>query len=228
MVSGWNFRGPATDYGVMRCEDVHLALSARLDGEAETQPRALVDAHLAGCERCRDWLALAERVTRMVRVQAVAVPDLTERIIAASHADGSLPGLTRPRASAAPEVTAGPAVGLRWLRLLLGVLAVVQLMLAVPDLLGAVGHDAHAGREVAAFDIALAVGLLIAACYPEHARIFAPVVLTLVMCFAAISTLDVLQGVVAPGRVAIHMIAVLQAGLLWLLARRVEPRPAPA
>ena len=47
-------------------------------------------------------------------------------------------------------------------------------MLAVPDLLGAVGHEAHAGREVAAFDIALAVGLLIAACYPEYARIFAP------------------------------------------------------
>lgn len=83
-------------------------------------------------------------------------------------------------------------------------LAVVQLMLALPDLLGAVGHDAHAGREVAAFDIALAVGLLVAACYPEYARVFAPVVITLVVCFASISALDVVAGVVTPARVAVH------------------------
>ena len=98
-------------------------------------------------------------------------------------------------------------------------------MLAVPDLLGAAGHEAHAGREVAAFDIALAVGLLIAAWYPEHARIFAPVVLTLVVCFGAISALDVMQGVVSPGRVAVHAISVVQAGLLWLLARQSVPHP---
>jgi predicted anti-sigma-YlaC factor YlaD len=99
---------------------------------------------------------------------------------------------------------------------------------AVPDLLGAVGHEAHAGREVAAFDIALSVGLLIAACYPEYARLFAPVVMTLVLCFATISALDVMQGVVTPSRVAVHAIAVLQAGLLWLLARRVSPIRATA
>lgn len=40
-----------------------------------------------------------------------------------------------------------------------------QLMLAIPELLGAAGHDAHAGREVAAFEIALAAGLIVAARY---------------------------------------------------------------
>jgi predicted anti-sigma-YlaC factor YlaD len=195
----------------MRCDDVHLALSARLDGEAETQPRAAVDAHLAGCSGCRAWLARAERVTRAVRLQPVEVPDLTERILARAHAEGALPAMP-----------AGRRVS--WMRWALGGLAVIQLMLAVPDLLGAVGHDAHAGREVAAFDIALAVGLLIAAWYPEHARIFAPVVLTLVLCFAAISGVDVMQGVVSPGRVAVHAISVVQAGLLWRLARQGGPR----
>jgi predicted anti-sigma-YlaC factor YlaD len=199
----------------MRCDDVHLALSARLDGEAEIQQHAEVDAHLAGCSACRGWLVRAERVTRAIRVQSVAVPDLTERILAAAHAQRALPQPARP-----------PAVPTKSLRWALGGLAVVQLVLAVPDLLGAVGHEAHAGREVAAFDIALAVGLLIAAWYPEHARIFAPVVLTLVFCFAAISGLDVIQGVVSPGRVAVHAISVVQAGLLWLLAKRVTPRVA--
>jgi predicted anti-sigma-YlaC factor YlaD len=203
----------------MRCDDVHLALSARLDGEAETQPPAAVDAHLAGCPGCRSWLARAERVTRAVRLQAVAVPDLTERILTVAHAQGALPS-----SPSAETEKAGS-----WLRWVLGGLAVVQLMLAVPDLLGAAGHEAHAGREVAAFDIALAVGLLIAAWYPEHARIFAPVVLTLVVCFGAISALDVMQGVVSPGRVAVHAISVVQAGLLWRLARQSVPHPnAPA
>src|SRR5512138_1989015 len=105
----------------MRCEDVHLALSARLDGEAETQPHAEVDAHLAGCSACRAWLARAERVTRAVRVQSVVVPDLTERILAAAHAERVLPE------------PAGPPHQ-RWVQWALGGLAVVQLMLAVPDL----------------------------------------------------------------------------------------------
>jgi predicted anti-sigma-YlaC factor YlaD len=207
----------------MRCEQVHEALSARLDGEAEIQPRVAVDAHLDGCPSCQAWLAGAQRVTRTVRMQAVPVPDLTARILAAAHTEGVLPAA----ATAAQARTHGTTwwVGLRWG---LGLLAVVQVMLAVPDLLGAVGHEAHAGREVAAFDIALAVGLLIAAFYPEHARIFAPVVLTLVLCFAAISAVDVMQGAVAPSRVAVHAIAVIQANLLWLIARRVEPRAATA
>jgi predicted anti-sigma-YlaC factor YlaD len=113
---------------------------------------------------------------------------------------------------------------LRWC---LGALAALQLVLAVPDLVGAVGHDAHAGREVAAFDVALAVGLLIAACYPEQARVFAPVVATLVLCFAAISAVDVMQGVATPSRVAVHLMAVAQAALLFLLARAATPRTDP-
>lgn len=217
---GGNSPAPATDYGYMRCDDVHLALSARLDGEVETQPAAIVDAHLAGCAACRAWMTRAQRMTRAVRVQAVSVPDLTERILAIAHADGSLP--------VRPARKPWSAVGVNGLRWALGLLAVAQLVLAIPDLLGAIGHDAHAGREVAAFDIALAVGLLIAACYPEYARIFAPVVVTLVVCFAAISAVDVMQGVVQPDRVAVHMISVVQAGLLWLLARRAAPSPAAA
>jgi predicted anti-sigma-YlaC factor YlaD len=200
----------------MRCETVRSAVSARLDGEQTRHSPQAVQAHLDGCAACREWLTQAERVTRAVRLQSVRVPDLTARILTAAHERGALPS-TEPSRS-------------RWagvigrLRVALGLLAVLQLLIAVPDLFGTVGHEAHAGREVAAFDVALAVGLLIAACYPEQARVFAPVVATLVACFVAISAMDVAQGVVTPARVAVHMIAVAQAGLLSLLARATGHR----
>ena len=207
----------------MRCDDARVALSARMDGEAPLASLADADGHLRTCGACRAWLAAAEQVTGAVRQRAAdPAPDLTERILAAVAADQAA-APTRPT-GAAPR-TPRMATGLR---LALGLAATVQLLLAVPALLGAVGHDAHAGREVAAFDIALAVGLLIAAFYPEYARIFGPVVLTLVLCFAAISAVDIAQGVVTPSRVAVHAIAAIQAGLLWLLARRAGPRVAHA
>jgi predicted anti-sigma-YlaC factor YlaD len=200
----------------MRCELVRTALSARLDGEDPPLATGVVDDHLAGCPDCRHWLLAAERLTRAVRVQAIEVPDLTARILAAAREQAALP---------APRRT--PRVGARPLRWGLGLLATLQLILAVPDLLGVAGHEAHAGREVAAFDVALAVGLLIAAFYPEQARVFAPVVATLVGCFAMISVVDVVQGLVTPGRIAVHAIAVAQAGLLLLLARATPPAVTP-
>jgi predicted anti-sigma-YlaC factor YlaD len=203
----------------MRCDDARSALSAQLDGEAFSVPKRELDAHLGGCSLCGAWLEGAERITRTVRVQRVEVPDLTARILAAVRADGSLPVAKRALVGVAERL------GLRWA---LGIITVVQLMLAIPDLLGAVGHEAHAGREVAAFDIALAVGLLVVACYPEYARVFAPVVATLVVCFASASVLDIMEGLITPDRVAVHSIALVQAGLVWLLARSGQRRPVAA
>jgi predicted anti-sigma-YlaC factor YlaD len=207
----------SSDYLRMRCDDARTALSARLDGEDPPFGPAETQTHVNGCPACQDWLARAERVTRAVRIQPVDVPDLTARILTSVRADGSL---ARPG-----PVGAKVRTSLRWG---LGALAVVQLAIAVPELLGASGHAAHTGREVAAFDIALAVGLLLVASYPVYARAFSPVVVTLVVCLASASTVDMLQGLVAPTHVAIHLIAVIQAGLVWLLARSSGPTPAPA
>jgi predicted anti-sigma-YlaC factor YlaD len=204
------------DYPGMRCDMARYALSARLDDEPSPLPDDAVDEHVGACAACRDWLVTAQRITRTVRVQLVRVPDITARILAAAHDARALP-------SPEPHPSRWAVTSLR-LRLALGALAGLQLVLAIPDLLGAVGHDAHAGREVAAFGVALAVGLLIAAAYPDQARAFAPVVATLVMCLATVSAIDVVQGVVSLERVAVHLIAAAQAGLLWLLARAVGPR----
>jgi predicted anti-sigma-YlaC factor YlaD len=194
------------------CDDVRSALSARLDGEEPLLPERTVDRHLDRCPTCQAWQAGAERVTRAVRLQAVRVPDLTARILAAAHAEGALPGARR-----SGRLWEGP---IRWA---LGLFAVTQIMIAVPQLLGAAGHDAHAGREVAALDIAISVGLLVAACYPEYARVFVPVAIALVFCFGAISALDMIEGAVTPTRIAIHILTVAQASLVWLLARRTHP-----
>ncbi|HEX6870021.1 MAG TPA: zf-HC2 domain-containing protein [Micromonosporaceae bacterium] len=220
---------PRADYLGMRCEQVRESLSARLDGEAMPLPAPVVDAHLRDCSSCPVWLAGAERVTRNVRVQAVEVPDLTASILAAVRADGTLPsagsrpaggrGRTRGLTGWAAPARLRPA-----LRVVLGVLAVIQLMMAMPILLGSIGHQSHSGREVAAFDIAVAVGLLLVSWYPEHARIFNPVILTLVVCLASASALDMLQGVVSPGHVAGHLLAIGQAGLVWLLSRTGRTR----
>lgn len=203
-----------------RCDEIRLSLSARLDGEPMPLAAASVDAHVVTCLTCRAWLDGAERVTRAVRVQPVEVPDLTARILASLQADETVHGTTR-RPPAAACATGGWAAGgwaarLRWG---LGALAVLQFMLAIPTLLGAAGHDAHSAREVAALEIALSVGLLVTAFYPEYARVFAPVAVTLVFCFAAISALDTIEGAVTPSRLAVHLLTVAQAAIVWQVAR---------
>jgi predicted anti-sigma-YlaC factor YlaD len=206
----------------LRCDAIRLNLSARLDGEVMSLSDQVLDAHVRRCPTCEAWLAGAERVTRQVRLRPVAVPDLTVRILAALQADGTVHGTAR---------TDDPTPEPSWARRLrwgLGLLALVQLVVAVPDLLGAAGHDAHTGREVAALQIALSVGLLVAAFYPEYARVFAPVAVTLVVCFATISMLDMLEGAVAPDRVAGHVLTVAQAVLIWQLARRSPDRAVSA
>ncbi len=198
-----------------QCNDIRLGLSAQLDREPAGLPAAVLEAHLGGCAMCRAWLEGAQRVTRAIRVQPVAVPDLTARILAAVRADGALAG----RGQRGWRMQA---------QLALGALTVIQLMIAVASLLGQAGHDAHAGREVAALDTALSVGLLLTALYPEYARIFVPVVATLIVCFAAIGTLDLLAGVVTPSRLAVHALAAVQAALVWSLARSNGRRLATA
>lgn len=197
-----------------RCDAIRLSLSARLDGEPMPLPARLVDAHVDTCLTCQAWLDGAERVTRAVRVQPVEVPDLTARILASVQADGTVAGATP--AQPAARTAGGWVARLRWG---LGALAVLQFMLAIPSLLGAAGHDAHSAREVAALQIALSVGLLVTAVYPEYARVFAPVAVTLVLCFAAISALDTIEGAVTPSRLAVHLLTVAQAGIVWQVAR---------
>jgi predicted anti-sigma-YlaC factor YlaD len=188
------------------CDGVRVDLSARLDGEPTELTSAALDAHLDGCPGCAGWLERVERVTRQARLRPAAeVPDLTASILRTVAAD-----------------LAATANGKRQvLRLAVGIAAGVQLLLALPVLLG-LGVDPHATREMASFDIAVAVGFAIAAWRPERARAFVPVALVLAACLATTSILDISDGATHLAHEVGHLVALAQAFLLWALSRRTK------
>ncbi|MCP2326910.1 putative anti-sigma-YlaC factor YlaD [Hamadaea flava] len=189
-----------------RCDAVRLDLSARLDGETTELPADRLDTHVAGCDGCRSWLTEAERVTRLARVRAVGVPDLTGQILAAVAQERQT---LRVRREGDRQV----------LRIAVAIAAAVQLVLALPVLLG-VGVDPHASREMASFDIAMAVGFALAAWKPDRARAFVPVAFVLAGCLAATSFLDLAGGATHLAHEVGHVVALAQAGLLWALGRK--------
>jgi predicted anti-sigma-YlaC factor YlaD len=214
------------------CEEVRVALSARLDGEDPGPQAGPVEQHLAGCAACRDWQARAQRLDEVVaRREQAPVPDLTERIAAAIAAapapEAAAPtGSARVRGSArlrGAEVMAALELRARRqiLRLAVAVAAGVQLALALPALFDPVGAAAgiHTTREMASFDLAVAVGFLIAAYRPARARAFIPVALVLAGCLAVTSGVDLARGTTIPSHEIGHLVAVVQAGLLWALGR---------
>ncbi|SBT52749.1 zf-HC2 domain-containing protein [Micromonospora auratinigra] len=196
----------------MTCDDVRVALSARLDGEDPQAPAGALDAHTAACPGCRSWLASAERVTRLTRLQAVEVPDLTAAVLAAAAAE---------RAAHRDGRVAAARARRQVLRVAVAVAALAQLAVALPILLAGAGvaADPHTGREMASFDVALAVGFALAAWRPERARAFLPVALVLAGCLAATSVVDVAASTTALVHELGHLAAVVQAGLLWALTR---------
>ena len=58
----------------MRCEDLHIELSAWIDGELAVAERGLVTAHLQTCPACRDYLRELQDISALAR----ALPRLPE------------------------------------------------------------------------------------------------------------------------------------------------------
>jgi predicted anti-sigma-YlaC factor YlaD len=187
----------------MMCSQARLALSARLDAEDPGMDPASVAAHLDGCAGCRAWLAAAERLPAAVPVPAA--PDLTVAVLARLAGD---------RAATARRTVAARARVDRVLRLALGAVAAVQLLLALPGVLGVAG--AHPHHEVTAF----AVAFLLAAFRPALARPYTPVGLVLAGCLAVTAVLDLAQGLTTLGHEAGHLLTVVPAVMLVALAYR--------
>jgi predicted anti-sigma-YlaC factor YlaD len=214
------------------CEDVQVAMSARLDGEDPGVPVEAIDSHVAGCPTCTAWLGTADRIRAETRWSVGTAPDRTEAIMAAVAADAIVAAqVSRHRAAA--EAHARRQV----LRVGVGLAALLQLGLALPTLVGAFlagPSGAHTGREMASFDVAVAVGFLLAAYRPARARAFVPVALVLAACLAITSGVDLVRGVTNLAHEFGHLVALVQAGLLWALGRNEStgasrvPRPRAA
>jgi predicted anti-sigma-YlaC factor YlaD len=196
----------------MRCDTIREAISARLDGEAPGLDESTIDAHLAECRACVAWSDELSTLHRMVRVrEAEAVPDLTGAIL------GSQPARGPVRRSWRTEVIS-PA---RWA---LFVVALTQLVLAAPALL--LGEDAgatvHVARELGSFDVALAVGLLVAAWQPQRAWGLLPVIAALAFILAGTAVIDMVRGTTSTLGEAHHVLDLAGLFLLWRVAHEAE------
>jgi predicted anti-sigma-YlaC factor YlaD len=204
----------------MECAQIREALSARLDGEPADLAGDVVDGHLDGCRACAAWSEELTTLHRMVRVrEAEPVPDLSAAIV-----DAFVPaGRQRTAGGRLHRVLArGPISGARWA---LFVVALTQFVLAGPALL--LGEDSgatiHVAREIGSFDVALAVGLLVAAWQPARAWGLLPLAAALVLVLAGTSVLDVIDGRASAFGETRHLLDVAGVACLWLVARAHRP-----
>jgi predicted anti-sigma-YlaC factor YlaD len=188
----------------MECLQARILVSARLDGEALVTEQEQLEAHLAGCPACRAFASDATALHRVVRVApAEPVPDLTAAILAAT---------------APPDA---PTSG-RTLRLALVIVALLQVLLSLPALFGTAEHTQH----LAAFDLALAVGLFWVAARPERTLSgFLPIGTALVVLCLGLTFADAARGDGESARAVTHSLAVLGMIVAWLLEARIHHRP---
>lgn len=196
----------------MRCDLAREALSAQLDGELNPLEEEGLAAHTKGCASCRSYAHDLQSLHRGLRLRSAApVPDLTRSIMAA--AADHLP--VRRQTAAPPSVRASGA------RYALFVVGLVQLALALPELLihSHAGHSAHMTRELGAFGVALAVGMLVAAWQPQRASGLLPMTLALATAVTVTAVADVVLGHSGPSGQAPHFLELVGLVLLWYLAR---------
>ena len=206
------------------CDATRQALSAELDGEASGVEVAAARHHLESCDSCRSWSVAVERLQRRIRVRAAdVVPDLASVILERAHP---------PR----------PGRG-EWIRLSLVVVALTQLVIALPDLFASsTTEEVHDSRHVGAMAVALALGLLYTAHRPTRAYGILPVVAALAVTMLGAASIDIARGSAVLLSESVHLLEAIGFVLVWMLAgmpgrpgrsrrrrrptRRVEGAPA--
>jgi predicted anti-sigma-YlaC factor YlaD len=192
----------------MECTTIREACSATLDGEASTAPPGAIAAHLESCAACRGYVDDI-RAVRGSLAHATPWPDATTLVLHAAK---------RERHSRGPRTTV--------LRLGLVVVAIAQLAIGIPALFET-GHAGHVAHEVAACDIALAIGFLFAAARPLRALGLLPLAAALSFALIVTTVVDVRSGRTEAVTMAPHMLALAGAALLWLLVLPDPLQPVP-
>ena len=182
------------------CQEVRETLSAELDGEASGLEVAAARSHLGRCAECRDWLVRVETLQRRVRVRSAdLVPDLSSSILEKAHP---------PR----------PGRG-EWVRYSLVVVALTQLVIALPDLLSVSSDQSvHDSRHFGAMAVALSLGLLYTAQRPTRAYGVLPIVAALAMTMIGAATVDVIRGSAVLLSESVHVLEMIGFLLVWMLA----------
>ena len=187
----------------MDCAEVREILSADIDHEAGALEVRAARLHLGSCAACTRWTTEVERLQGRLRVrEAEWVPDLSGAILERSHP---------PR----------PGRG-EWIRYSLAVVALTQLIVALPWLLAGddPGATIHESRHIGAMSVALALGLLYTVKNPSRAYGILPITAALAITMLVSAVVDVIRGSTPLLGEAIHVIEVLGFLLVWMLAGR--------
>jgi predicted anti-sigma-YlaC factor YlaD len=197
----------------MECDRAREAISARIDGEDPGVPGDALEAHLAGCDACRNWQQRAHVVTRRARLGGPFLDrDLTGRVLAAI-----------------PPVPARRRLRLAVRAALLAV-ALGQLAITVPLLI--LGHDhdagAHAAHELGSFDLALAIAFVVGAIRPRLSAGLAWPCGIAAGGLVGTAIVDLIGGQTIGADEAQHLIAAAGAALLVWQARTAGTRVAGA
>ncbi|MCY1137296.1 zf-HC2 domain-containing protein [Actinoplanes sp. Pm04-4] len=215
----------------MACERWREMLSAQLDGEDDPADRPAVEAHLAGCAGCREWLDRAASVNRLTSTSMATPPDLSAAILAA------LPG-KRDEPAPAGRWRGLPLVGrVPWGRfplaavliVALAVVGAVQLILGLDQIGGGVvgahvhtGLDAtpgHLWHESAAWNVAVGAGYLFIALRRTRPSGLVPMLTAFVGMLLLLSVNDLTAARVDLARLISHGFVILGYLLIVALSR---------
>ncbi|MEX2457552.1 MAG: hypothetical protein WD770_01045 [Actinomycetota bacterium] len=104
----------------MRCSEVQLALSARMDGDTRPLGSAAAE-HAGSCPRCRTFADGAERIRRAVRFEvAEPVPDLTAAVMTRVRAEVPARPVPLVRARTVPSRRVARQVAAALARMMVG------------------------------------------------------------------------------------------------------------
>lgn len=217
----------------MSCDAHRELISADLDGEATESERAELAAHLATCEVCTAFAADAAALHRASRIApAAAIPDLTDAILERASVG---PPTTRPSADA-PAVPSGRRARRRARRSQhdgrgrvavlafqygLLVVALLMVVLAVPELLAPSSDAVHTSRHLGGWDVAFAIGLVLAALQPWRARGLLPMAAALAGVMVVTAVIDIAHGSTPGMAEGTHLLEVFGLVFLWLLSRSI-------
>ncbi|BAU95281.1 hypothetical protein N24_1019 [Corynebacterium suranareeae] len=200
------------------CSAIQAALSAKLDGEPTGLDDAVIEAHLANCEECRNYYNRAAELNRMLNFCAaeprtLTPPDLSEIILAEVEPEW------RRHANA-------KVIGSVLSRVALVILGVVYFVWGI-TMLGesasiSIQADPLTSRLVAeavAFRIGLSVGLIFAAWKPRIIVGMLPIFGTLFTFSAGFGARDFVFGVADSQTgfsVALLLISTIVLAFAWL------------
>jgi len=197
----------------VNCDAAREAISALLDGEAPGPELSELEEHLAGCLACQRWRERAHKLTRSVRLQpARPVPRPPTGLIEAVRNEH------RGRPWRAGRLTRT--------RIALVILAAAQLALSVRVLVLGRGDSAplHLAHEIGSFDVAVAVGFVVAARRPARAMGMLSLMGVAAVLLVLTAVIDLVGGRTDLLDEAPHLLVV--AG--WLLLRRLAAVAPPS